>query len=160
MLERTGVPVKEQLDRVQPPPGHEGPMAVIECFQEIPCNPCSEACTRGAIASFTDINNPPVLIREKCNGCGNCMFRCPGLAIFVIDESYSDTETLVKIPYEYLPLPEEGTPVTALDREGKPVGLARVIKVQQGKAMDRTAIIWLAVPKGLGMTVRSIQVGR
>ncbi|NLL19597.1 MAG: 4Fe-4S binding protein, partial [Clostridia bacterium] len=104
--------------------------------------------------------NPPVLIRENCNGCGNCMFRCPGLAIFVVDESYSDTETLVKIPYEYLPLPQEGITVSALDREGKTVGKARVLKVQQTKAMDRTALIWLAVPRELGMTVRNIKVER
>ena len=160
MLAKTGVPAREQLELIQPPAGHQGPVAVIECFQEIPCNPCSEACTRGAIAPFTDINNPPVLIRENCNGCGNCMFRCPGLAIFVVDESYSDTETLVKIPYEYLPLPQEGITVSALDREGKTVGKARVLKVQQTKAMDRTALIWLAVPKELGMTVRNIKVER
>lgn len=157
MLGKTGVPVQEQLDEVRPPAGHEGPVAVIECFQEIPCNPCSEACNRGAIAPFTDINNRPVLIRENCNGCGNCVFRCPGLAIFILDETFSDEETLVKIPYEYLPLPQEGTTVTALDREGKAVGQARVLKVQQAKAMDRTALIWLAVPKGLGMTVRNIK---
>lgn len=160
MLEKTGVPTTEQIEEVQPKPEHPGPIAVIECFQEIPCDPCSAACFRGAIIPFVDINHRPKLLPEKCNGCGNCMYKCPGLAIFVIDESYSDTETLVKIPYEYLPLPEEGSEVTALNREGLAIGKAKVLKVQKTKVMDYTPILWLTVPKALGMEIRNIKVKR
>lgn len=160
MLAKTGIPTMENIKEVQPPSGQKGPIAVIECFQEIPCNPCSEACPRGAIAPFEDINHRPRLIPEQCDGCGTCMYRCPGLAIFVVDESFSQEETLVKIPYEYWPLPEKDTKVSLLDRKGKEVGQGRVLRIQQAKALDRTNIIWLAVPKELGMVVRGIGIER
>ncbi|MEG1620375.1 MAG: (2Fe-2S)-binding protein [Oscillospiraceae bacterium] len=35
---------------------------------------------------------------------------------------------------------------------------AKVVKVQLTEAMDRTAVIWLAVPKELSMTVRSFKM--
>ncbi len=44
--------------------------------------------------------------------------KCPGLAIFIIDETYSETEATVLLPYEYLPLPKEGDYVTGLNRGG------------------------------------------
>lgn len=160
MLEKTGIPSEQQVQEVKPKEKHQGPVAIIECFQEIPCDPCSAACSRGAIIPFEDINHRPRLLADKCNGCGNCMYRCPGLAIFVVDESYSDTETLVKIPYEYLPLPEEGSEVTALNREGLVIGKAKVRKVQKTKVMDHTPILWLTVPKELGMEIRNIRVKR
>jgi hypothetical protein len=76
------------------------------------------------------------------------------LAIFVIDKSFSDTEGLVKLPYEYLPLPLEGEEVAAVNRAGHRVGKARVVKVQQGAKLDGTSVVWLAVPKELAMEVR------
>ncbi len=35
-----------------------------------------------------------------------CVSNCPGLSIVVVDETYSEKEALVKIPYEFLPLAE------------------------------------------------------
>ncbi|MFA5537479.1 MAG: 4Fe-4S binding protein [Bacillota bacterium] len=160
MLEKTGIPSKEQVQAAKPKTEHQGPVAIMECFQEIPCDPCYAACMRGAIVPFENINHRPRLLPEKCNGCGNCVFACPGLAIFIVDESYSETETLVKIPYEYLPLPIKGDEVIALNREGSPIGKAKVLKVQKSKVMDHTPIIWLTVPKELGMEIRNVKVER
>ena len=64
----------------------------------------------------------------------------------------------MKMPYEFLPLPEEGTYVTGLDREGKPVCRAKVVKVQNTKAQDRTPVVSLAVPKELSMVVRCLSL--
>ena len=84
----------------------KGPVAVIECCQNIPCNPCETACKFGAITVGDLITNLPVLDESKCVGCGVCLTKCPGLAIFVVDKS-KDMAT-VSFPFEYLPLPEKG----------------------------------------------------
>ena len=73
--------------------------------------------------------------------------------------TYSENEGLIKLPYEYLPVPDINTQVTALDRSGQVVGTARVVKVQRIKGQERTPVIWLAVPKELVMSIRNIRVG-
>ncbi len=160
MLSKTGAPTLDDLANVTPSAARmaQGPVAVIECFQQIPCNPCSTSCPRGAISSFNDINDLPEIDHDRCNGCAICVANCPGLAIFVVDESHSETTAVVKIPYEFLPVPEVGQRVTAVDREGHAVGEARVLRVQNGKQQDRTLVVWLEVPKELAMTVRHFRV--
>lgn len=157
MLENTGVPSNENVLEVTPSKERlaKGPIAVFECFQKIPCNPCQKACPSGAIKELIDINDRPQVDNDKCTGCGICVSKCPGLAIFIVDETYSDTEALVKLPYEFLPIPEEGSFVTALDREGHPVCRAQVQKVLNTKFQDRTAVISLIVPKEFSMEVRA-----
>ncbi len=161
MLKKTGVPTAGDIQRVTPSPERmeKGPVAVIECFQKIPCNPCYLSCKQGAIEEFKDINDLPGINHSKCTGCGICIANCPGLAIFVVDNTYSGDEGLVKIPYEYLPVPEVNSRVAALDREGRKIGTARVVKVQRIKGQERTPVIWLAVPRELVMSVRNIRVG-
>ena len=58
---------------------------VIECTQNIPCNPCQDACPVGCIKVGSNITSLPVLDGEKkCIGCGMCVASCPGQAIFLI----------------------------------------------------------------------------
>lgn len=160
MMEKTGVATEQELLAVTPPAGRRGrgPVVMVECLQKIPCNPCAKACVRGAIQERSDINELPAVDWEKCNGCGVCISKCPGLAIFVLDETYSQTETLIKLPYEFVPLPKEGDQVTGLDREGRPVSRARVVKVLNGRAQDRTPVISIAVPREMGLRVRNIRL--
>lgn len=134
---------------VLPPDGRTelGPVAVIECVQQIPCNPCEKACPFGAIEVGEDITALPLLNREKCRGCGICLSKCPGLAIFLVDASLPGDEALVAMPYEYLPLPEPGAQVEATDREGRFVVTATVKKVDSGAQREGTTIVTLAVPK-------------
>jgi len=99
----------------------------------------------------------PVLDAGKCRGCGLCISRCPGLAIFVVDATYSSDEALVMMPYEYLPLPAVGETVHGLDRTGRFVCPARVIKVDTAKRNDGTTVITLAVPKAHIHQVRSLK---
>ena len=131
-----------------------GAVAVFECVQRIPCNPCVEACPRGAIVPLEDINDCPKVNEALCNGCGLCLTRCPGLSIVVIDSEYKPDEALLKIPFEFLPLPEAGEVVTALGRDGQTLGEAVVIKTQQSQ--NKTSVIWLAVPKAKMMDIRNI----
>ena len=160
MLINTGVPVAEDLAGVLPSEelrAHRR-LAVIECFQEIPCDPCAYACPFGAIAPFADLNDRPRVLQEKCVGCGLCVPQCPGLAIFVVDEHYSAEEALVVLPYEYLPVPAPEDVVAGLDREGAEVCRARVVMVQNALTQDRTLLLWLAVPRDLAQVVRNIKV--
>jgi Fe-S-cluster-containing hydrogenase component 2 len=157
----TGIPLIEELEASPGFPSKEdilrGPTAVIECIQDIPCNPCEAVCPNKAIVVGKPITNLPVFIGEKCDACGLCIAACPGQAIFRVDATYSDAQATVSFPYEYLPLPQKGDVVSGVNRAGKVVCQANVLRVQKPKGFDHTAVITIVVPKELVMIVRSIQ---
>ncbi len=161
MLSKDGIPTGEDLAKVTPPPERlaRGPVAMTECFQNIACNPCTQACPRKAISMEPDINALPHVDAEACNGCGTCIARCPGLAIFVVDMTYSEEMALVKLPFEFLPVPQEGQYVCGLDRAGEEKGWFQVVRAVSGGKKNMTWVISLAVPKELAMEVRNIRVG-
>ena len=160
MLSKSGVPGKKQITEVLPSKERlaAGPVVVVECFQEIPCDPCYTSCKQGCFQPFEDINDLPRMDFEKCNGCGICIGACPGLAIFIVDESYSEDQALLSIPWEFLPVPGEGETVEGLNREGKMVGPVRVKKVRPSAKKSTTQVLTLEVPKELVHEVRSIKV--
>jgi Fe-S-cluster-containing hydrogenase component 2 len=127
-------------------------VAILECVQEIPCNPCVDSCPVHAI-SMKDINAPPVNDFEKCIGCTKCVAVCPGLAIFVV--KVKDKKAWVTLPYELLPVPQVGDSVNALDRTGTVRSKAIVKKViKKGKTM----VITIEVDSSLAMDIRNIKV--
>lgn len=128
---------------------------VIECSQNIPCNPCQDACRFGCIQVGDHITNlPSVNQAAKCVGCGVCVANCSGQAIFLVDESIGDGAASVTLPYEFWPLPAVGDQGTALNRAGKPVCKAEIVNVRQAAAMDGTALLTMKVPKEYAMTAR------
>ena len=126
-------------------------VAVIECIQRIPCDPCVAVCPVDAI-SMKDINDIPKVDYDKCTGCKRCVGICPGLAIFVV--KIEDDKALITFPYEFLPVPKVGDTVTALDREGKPRRKAKVTRV---KTSGKTNVVTIEVEKDLAMEVRNIR---
>lgn len=136
----------------------KGPVAIFECFQKIPCNPCFAACKKGAIKEFDDINDLPVLNHELCSGCGLCIAKCPGLAIIVIHATYSDDEALIKVPYEFVPVPQKDQIANGLDREGKYICDVIIRDVWDSKALDKTPIVSFSVPKTYMKNVRNISI--
>jgi hypothetical protein len=81
---------------------------------------------------------------------------CPGLAIFLVEQNYSATKAAVTFPYEFLPLPEKGEKVIALDRNGSKVSEGEVLRVTSTKKGDRTPLVKIAIPKEFANDVRHI----
>jgi Fe-S-cluster-containing hydrogenase component 2 len=77
-------------------------VALLECVEDIPCNPCEFICPKGAITVGSPITNLPVIDGNKCDGCLLCISICPGLVIFVLEKNYTDTLSTVSLPYELL----------------------------------------------------------
>ena len=68
----------------------------MDCLYGFACNPCSFACPHGAItkdATFT----VPYVDYDKCIGCMECVYQCPGLAIF----GYDMRKDTLFLPIEY-----------------------------------------------------------
>ncbi len=131
-----------------------GPVAVIECSQMIPCNPCNEACPTSAIRIGSNINECPGIDFEACTGCGLCVGACPGLAVFMVD--LSKGHGLLTIPYELEP-PAQGERVELLDRTGTVVGEGIVEKVRIIKKHDRTSMIILKIGENQVNVVRGFR---
>ncbi|MCM8772927.1 MAG: 4Fe-4S binding protein [Candidatus Omnitrophica bacterium] len=135
----------------------KGPVAIIECIEDIPCNPCETICKFGAIKVGYPITNIPKLDEDKCTGCGRCIPICPGLAIFVLNYNFSEKECSLTIPYEFLPLPKEGEKVKCLDRNGKYICDGRILKVVLPERNNMTSIITFSFPKKYYNKVRSFK---
>ena len=138
----------------------KGPIAVIECRQEIPCDPCAFICPHGAIVVGKPITKLPRLDDEKCTGCGLCIPACPGLGIFIIDKTYSKNEALVQLPHELVPLPKTGEIVNCLDRNGEKITAGKVVKILNPKRYDCTPIVSVVVDKKYADEVRAIVLRR
>jgi len=138
----------------------KGAVAVLECLEDIPCNPCEASCKYDAINVGEDITTPPRLTEDNCVGCRSCVPICPGQAIFIVDESLPDNKAAIEMTYEYRPLPEKGETVFALDRAGQEIGEAVVTAVRQTKKMDQTATVVIEVPREWSMKARAIRLKR
>lgn len=137
------------------PIGVKGIHPVIECAQNIPCNPCQTACKFGCIAVGETITNLPCVSAEaKCTGCGMCVASCSGLAIFLVDEDVDGVHAEITLPYEFLPYPEIGDKGVALGRDGQVLCEAEVTKFRITKAMDKTGLLTMSVPKEFAMKAR------
>lgn len=145
------LPPKEQWEK------KKGGYVVIECPKRIPCNPCYTSCPTGAVLPFEDINDTPKIDYAKCTGCGICVSRCPGLACFVIDLTYSEDKAVIKLPYEMLPLPEKGQTVKCLGRDGAEIADGEVIAVTE-PSKDKTYVVSVVIPKDKYDEIRAIKV--
>lgn len=160
MLEKTGIASSEMVMNVFPSIEriNKGPVAVIECFQNIPCNPCQTACKFNAINIGDDINNLPKLNPDNCTGCAICLSKCPGLSIMIVDGSKSQETVLIRLPYEFSPLPIDGSIVQGLDRAGEYITDAKVIGVLNPKSFDKTPVVTIEVDRKYLYNIRNIKV--
>ncbi|MDD4149788.1 MAG: FAD-dependent oxidoreductase [Bacteroidales bacterium] len=98
------------------------PYVLIDCLYGFACNPCEFACPHGAITK-TSTSNVPHINFEKCVGCMDCVYQCPGLAIF----GYSEKKNWIFMPIEYEA--NEGEQVFLVDNNGNKVGEGVIEKI-------------------------------
>jgi Na+-translocating ferredoxin:NAD+ oxidoreductase RNF subunit RnfB len=145
MLNQTGIPTKEQVKSVFPEKSALiRPKAILECYEDIPCNPCSTSCPFDAIDIGPNINKQPKLNVDLCTGCGVCVPSCPGLAI-VIAQVKEDL-VIFKIPYEFLPKPVKNEIWHGVNRSGEIICEAKIENTVMNKTTDHTAVVTVSVP--------------
>lgn len=145
-----GIPCKGRIP--------EKKCAVIECPQEIPCDPCQSVCPFHAISlSDARMTSLPCIRPEDCSGCGNCVTACPGMAIFVVDPCYADGLCEVQMSYEFLPVPQKGERITVCDRAGEPLCEGEITTVRRAERFDHTLLVGISCPLEYAMTARAFQ---
>lgn len=154
LLEK-GYVADEEIERFPGVTRKAGIHPVIECTQNIPCNPCQDACPKKCIKIGSDITALPAINADvECVGCGLCVASCSGQAIFLVDETYEEGYASITLPYEFLPLPEAGDKGIALGRDGRKVCEAEVISVKSSPAFDKTHLLTMKVPSEYVMKAR------
>ncbi len=145
MLNTNGVPTLNQvLSRFPDKKALIHPKAILECYEDIPCNPCETSCPFNAIIIGENINTQPKLDVSLCTGCGICVTSCPGLAI-IVAQLVGD-KAVFKIPYELLPLPKKGDIWHGVNRNGDVICDAKIESILANKKQDHTALITVSVP--------------
>lgn len=144
MLNKTGIPSKEQVQsRFPDKMALLKPKAILECYEDIPCNPCSTSCPFDAIEIGDNINLQPKLHTDLCTGCAVCVPSCPGLAIIIAQ--IRGEHAIFKIPYEFEPNPVKGEIWHAVNRSGEVIGDAQIEHVQKNAKQDHTAVVTVSV---------------
>lgn len=154
-LLKKGFVAYDEIERFPGVTHQAGIHPVMECTQNIPCNPCQDACPKHCIRIGDHITALPAVDESaKCIGCGMCVASCSGQAIFLVDETYEPGFATVTIPYEFLPLPEKGDKGYGLGRDGSKVCEAEVVEVRTAKAFDHTNLLTIKVPADMAMKAR------
>lgn len=154
-LLKRGFIADDEIERFPGAVRKAGVHPVIECTQNIPCNPCQDACKKGCISIGKNITSLPVVVEDSvCIDCGMCVASCSGQAIFLVDEDADEGRAAVTIPYEFLPLPKEGEKGIALGRNGQKLCDAEVVRIRSGRAFDKTNLLTMYVPKEFAMAAR------
>ena len=132
---------------------------VIRCVQEIPCNPCVEACPKGWVRLESESIMSLPHWEQECVGCLKCAVVCPGLAITVVDRRFdaSGKTAQVWVPWEIDDSRVSvGKEVRLTGFEGKEVGSGIVRHIRSLKWMDKRKMVQVEVEANLATKVAGI----
>ncbi len=114
IIEKPYMPTEERINGK--------PFVQIDCLYGFACNPCEFSCTHGAITK-TSTSTVPQIDFDKCIGCMDCVYQCPGLAIF----GYHVKKDWLFLPIEYHA--EEQSEVYLVDNNGEILGNGIIEKI-------------------------------
>lgn len=160
-LKKSGAPTVEELHLFKVFPEEEvlrkGPVAMLECIEEIPCNPCEVSCPHHAIYVGKPITRLPVIDADRCKACLACVAACPGLCILVRDKYYDEEHSSVAFPWEYFPLPQKGSIVSMVNRQGEVLCQGEILRVVNPPAYQKTAVVLAKFPREYFYDIVSMQ---
>ncbi|HAN18564.1 MAG: ferredoxin [Bacteroidetes bacterium GWC2_33_15] len=137
VIEKPHIPAIERME--------EKPFVLIDCLYGFACNPCEFACPHKAITK-TSTSTVPQIDFNKCIGCMDCVYQCPGLAIF----GYSLKKDWVFLPIEYQV--DEKSEVYLVDNQGKKLGEGIVEKILKKPNKTNVARVKALNIKGADLT--------
>ncbi|MFW5708437.1 MAG: FAD-dependent oxidoreductase, partial [Bacteroidota bacterium] len=112
----------------------EKPFVIIDCLYGFACNPCAFACPYGAITK-SSTSTVPHIDYDKCVGCMDCVYQCPGLAIF----GYNLQKNTFFLPIEFDMT--EGEQVWLVDNDANKLGEGTIQKILRKKNKTHIARI-------------------
>lgn len=116
-----------------------------DCLYGFACNPCSFACPHGAITK-SSTSSVPVVDYNRCIGCMECVYQCPGLAIF----GYHVKKGMLFLPIEYEA--KEGQEVYLVNNSGEKLGEGVIEKILQKPNKTHVARVKSLTVQGEGLT--------
>jgi glycine/D-amino acid oxidase-like deaminating enzyme/Fe-S-cluster-containing hydrogenase component 2 len=123
VIEKPFEPTKERKEK---------PFVIIDCVYGFSCNPCAFACPHGAITK-SSTSTVPQIDFEKCIGCMDCVYQCPGLAIF----GYNPEKEWLFLPVEFDV--EAGSEVFLVDNYANKICEGIIEKVLRKKNLTHIA---------------------
>ena len=108
------------------------PFVQIDCLYGFACNPCAFACKYGAITK-SSTSTVPQIDFEKCVGCMDCVYQCPGLAIF----GFNPAKNTFFLPIEFDM--NEGEEVFLVDNDANILGEGYIDKILRKKNLTHVA---------------------
>lgn len=98
------------------------PFVIIDCLYGFACNPCVFVCPHNAITK-TSTSTMPHIDFDNCVGCMDCVYQCPGLAIF----GYNVEKKQLFLPVEFNV--EQNSRVYLVDNNGSPIAKGIIEKI-------------------------------
>ena len=122
---------------------------IMHCFQEIPCNPCTETCVMQSIKIKEDSIMGTPIFEGECLACGRCVSLCPGLAITLVDKKYDSTKKTARImiPWE---MPINSIKINQIvettDIDGNIIGEGKIIAIKSSEWQNKRQLVSIEIP--------------